>query len=100
VSFASEEELAGFRNPDAAQIQDGVLEPTYYVPDNPSNNEVEDHDSEEEVQDSMACNTCLKYGRFKGARRQDVDDWLSEFKSTAFANQEDLEAKIRLFQGL
>jgi hypothetical protein len=44
--------------------------------------------------------TRLKYKRFKGDGHQDVDDWFSEFKSTAVANQEEDEAKQRIFQGL
>jgi hypothetical protein len=42
----------------------------------------------------------LKYKRFKGGGHQDVDDWFSEFESTAIANQEEDEAKQRIFQGL
>jgi hypothetical protein len=37
--------------------------------------------------------TRLKYKRFKGDGHQDVDDWFSEFESTAVANQEEDEAK-------
>jgi hypothetical protein len=44
--------------------------------------------------------TRLKYKRFKGDGYQDVDDWFSEFESTAVANQEEDEAKQRIFQGL
>jgi hypothetical protein len=44
--------------------------------------------------------TRLKYKRFKGDGNQDVDDWFSEFESTAVANQEMEEAKQRIFQGL
>jgi hypothetical protein len=44
--------------------------------------------------------TRLKYKRFKGDGHQDVDDWFSEFESTAVANQEAEEAKQRIFQGL
>jgi hypothetical protein len=44
--------------------------------------------------------TRLKYKRFKGDGHQDVDDWFSEFESTAIANQEEDEAKQRIFQGL
>jgi hypothetical protein len=50
--------------------------------------------SEEEVM------TRLKYKRFKGDGHQDVDNWFSEFESTAVANQEGDEAKQRIFQGL
>jgi hypothetical protein len=42
----------------------------------------------------------LKYKRFKGNGHQDVDDWFSEFESTAVANKEEDEAKQRIFQGL
>lgn len=44
--------------------------------------------------------TRLKYRKFKGDGRDDVDDWLCEFNSTAAANQEEDAAKLRLFQGL
>jgi hypothetical protein len=44
--------------------------------------------------------TRLKYKRFKEDGHQDVDDWFSEFESTAVANQEEDEAKQRIFQGL
>jgi hypothetical protein len=37
--------------------------------------------------------TRLKYKRFKGDGHQDVEDWFSEFESTAVANQEEDEAK-------
>jgi hypothetical protein len=33
--------------------------------------------------------TRLKYKRFKGDGHQDVDDWFSEFESTAVANQDE-----------
>ena len=36
--------------------------------------------------DIMPSTTRLKYSRFKGDGSQDVDDWLTEFKSTAIAN--------------
>ena len=29
-----------------------------------------------------------------------MDDWFSEFESIALANQEELETKYRIFQGL
>ena len=48
----------------------------------------------------MSTTTCLKYSRFRGDGSQDVDDWFCEFESTALANQEDNEAKARIFQGL
>jgi hypothetical protein len=41
--------------------------------------------------------TRLKYKRFKGDGYQDVDDWFSEFESTAVANPEEEEAKQRIF---
>jgi hypothetical protein len=56
--------------------------------------EGEETGSEEETM------TRLKYKGFKGDGHQDVDDWFSEFKSTAVANQEEDEAKQRIFQGL
>ena len=48
----------------------------------------------------MSTTTRLKYSRFRGDESQDVDDWLCEFESTALANQEENEAKARIFQGL
>ena len=48
----------------------------------------------------MPTTTWLKYSRFQGDGSQDVDDWFCEFESTALANQEDNEAKARIFQGL
>jgi hypothetical protein len=56
--------------------------------------EKEETGSEEEAM------TRLKYKTFKGDGHQDVDDWFSEFESTAVANQEEDEAKQRIFQGL
>ena len=50
--------------------------------------------------DIMASTTRLKYSRFKGDRSQDVDDWLTEFKSTAATNQEEPAAALCIFQGL
>lgn len=44
--------------------------------------------------------TRLKYRKFKGDGREDVDDWLCEFNSTAAANQEEVATKLRIFQGL
>lgn len=42
----------------------------------------------------------LKYRKFKGDGREDVDEWLCEFNATASANQEEDATKLRLFQGL
>ena len=50
--------------------------------------------------DIMASTTRLKYSRFNGDGSQDVDDWLTEFKSTAAANEEEPAASLRIFQGL
>ena len=50
--------------------------------------------------DIMPSTTRLKYSRFKGDGSQEVDDWLTEFKSIAAANQEELAASLRIFQGL
>ena len=50
--------------------------------------------------DIMPSTTRLKYSRFKGDGSQDVDDWLTEFKSTAAANQEEPAAPLQIFQGL
>ena len=50
--------------------------------------------------DNMPSTTRLKYNRFKGDGSQDVDDWLTEFESTALANQEEPVAKQRIFQGM
>ena len=44
--------------------------------------------------------TRLKYSRFQGDGSQDVDDWFFKFESIALANQEELEVKQRIFQGL
>ena len=53
-----------------------------------------------EDKDNMPSTTRLKYSRFKGDGSQDVDDWLTEFESTSLANQEELAAKQRIFQGV
>ena len=53
-----------------------------------------------EESDTMPSTTCLKYNRFKGDGSQDVDNWLTEFKSTALANQEELATRLWIFQGL
>lgn len=62
------------------------------------------HSSEDsaEVPPTMAGrnNLRLKYRRFKGDGREDVDDWLCEFNSTAAANEEGVAIKLRIFQGL
>ena len=50
--------------------------------------------------DIMLSTTRLKYSRFKGDGIQDVDDWLTEFKSTVAANQEEPVAALQIFQGL
>ena len=56
---------------------------------------------EEEIFDApMVPCTRLKYSRFRGDKSQDVDDWYREFESIATANEEDPEAKRRIFQGL
>ena len=55
-------------------------------------------DRKDSLSDNMP--TCLKYSRFRGDGSQDVDDWISKFESIALTNQEDLEAKQRMFQGL
>ena len=53
-----------------------------------------------EESDTMPSTTRLKYNKFKGDGSQDVDDWLTEFKSTIVANQEEPAAALRIFQGL
>ena len=50
--------------------------------------------------DIMPSTTRLKYNRFKGDGSHDVDDWLTEFKSMAIANQEEPATILRIFQGL
>lgn len=60
----------------------------------------EDSGSEEASFDEMAPSTRLKYEKFKGDGSQDVDDWMGEFESTAFANEEVPASKHRIFQGL
>ena len=63
--------------------------------------EEETEEEEEDEEDNpMAPSTRLKYNRFKGDGSQDVDEWLCEFESIALANQEDPDAKRRIFQGL
>ena len=57
-------------------------------------------EKEDSMSDNMPASTCLKYNRFWGDGSQDVDDWFCEFESIALANQEDLEANQRIFQGL
>ena len=52
------------------------------------------------VSDTVPSTTRLKYSRLKGDGSQDVDDWLTEFKSTAIANQEEPATILRIFQGL
>ena len=47
--------------------------------------------------DIMPSTTRLKYSRFKGDGSQDVDDWLTEFRSTAAANQEEPAAALQIF---
>lgn len=42
----------------------------------------------------------LKYRKFRGDGKDDVDDWLCEFNSTAAANLEEVDTKLRIFQGL
>ncbi|OAE18403.1 hypothetical protein AXG93_2268s1000 [Marchantia polymorpha subsp. ruderalis] len=42
----------------------------------------------------------LKYQKFRGDGRKDVNKWLSEFNITATVNQKDEDTKLRLFQGL
>ena len=55
-------------------------------------------DTDEFSSDNMP--TRLKYIKFRGDGSQDVDSWFSEFESIALANQEELETKYRIFQGL
>ena len=50
--------------------------------------------------DIMPSTTCLKYSKFKGDGSQDVDDWLTKFKSTTIANQEEPATILQIFQGL
>lgn len=52
------------------------------------------------VQSGMAPSTRLKYKPFRGSGRTDVDDWMGEFESIAFANEETPLSKQRVFQGL
>ena len=59
-----------------------------------------EEESSSEDEDDMPSTTRLKYSRFKGDGSQDVDDWLTEFESTALANQEELVAKQWIFQGV
>ena len=50
-----------------------------------------------EESDIMPSTTRLKYSRFKGDGSQDVDDWLTEFKSTTIANQEEPATVLQIF---
>ena len=60
---------------------------------------VEDEVSSKES-DTIPSTTRLKYNRFKRDGNQDVDDWLTEFESTALANQEEPATKQQIFQSL
>ena len=53
-----------------------------------------------EESNTMPSTTCLKYNRFKGDGSQDVDYWLTEFKSTTMANQKEPATTLRIFQGI
>ena len=52
---------------------------------------------EDSSSDNMPASTYLKYSRFHGDGSQNVDDWFCEFESVVLTNQEDLEAKQRIF---
>jgi hypothetical protein len=70
-----------------------------FIPEEAEGPEAES--GKEELSDGpMAPSTRLKYSRFRGDGRHDVDDWYCEFESIANANEEDPEAKRRIFQGL
>ena len=59
-----------------------------------------DSSTSSEDSENMLTTTRFKYSRFRGDGIQNVDDWFCEFESTVLANQEDNEAKARIFQGL
>lgn len=42
----------------------------------------------------------LKYRKFQGDRKEDVDNWLCDFNSTATAKEEEIATKLHIFQGL
>jgi hypothetical protein len=52
----------------------------------------------EETRSEEDAMTRLKYKTFKGDGHQDVDDWFSEFESTAVANQEEDEPNKESFK--
>jgi hypothetical protein len=62
------------------------------------NSDRDEYDFSESSSDEMP--TRLKYTKFRGDGKQDVDDWFAEFESIASANQEELDVKRRIFQGL
>ena len=71
----------------------------FFTPGGAEGSEAES--GEEEISDGpMAPSTRLKYSRFQGDERHDVDEWSCEFESIATTNEEDSEAKRRIFQGL
>ena len=53
-----------------------------------------------EESNTMPSTTRLKYSKFKRDGNQDVDDGLTEFKSTFVANQEEPDIALQIFQGL
>lgn len=56
--------------------------------------------AEYSLSDSMPASTRLKYTDSRGDGSQDVDDWFAQLESISVANQEDLESKRRVFQGM
>ena len=80
-----------------------TLGPDQATPAGPEVQEEEREASVDELSsdesDIMPSTTRLKYSKFKEDGSQDVDDWLTEFKSTAIANQEELATILWTFQG-
>ena len=99
----SEEELVVVQHqgdPLTTRESDQHSTPGQSSPGRAGGTEGTDPNSSSKDSDNMLTTTRLKYNRFRGDGSQDVDDWFCEFESTALANQEDNEAKARIFQGL
>ena len=102
-AFGSEEELVVVQHQEdilTTRGSDQHSTPDQSSPGQAGGTEGTDPDSSSEGSDNMPTTTRLKYSRCRGDGSQDVDDWFCEFESIALANQEDNEAKARIFQGL
>ena len=99
----TEEDLVVVRQEEeSAASPPQVLDPNEWRERSPTRELEEEVVLGSEIDESLRDNmpTCLKYSKFRGDGSQDVDDWFSEFESIALANQEELESKQRIFQGL